>query len=180
MIGADIAQGCNDSFRGGIQEFYIIESCLLTAATASATAHSFTAITSASDWFKVEGEKNSMGWTAEANDNGSVNITVDMRFEGCESVKMHAIQDIINARKVSVVAVTNESAGTNPRAFLLGYDSIQGNQAFLTPKGGAKIEPSIVDGMNDVTLQLTGVALELPREMIGTIDYNVSTVTFGS
>jgi hypothetical protein len=179
-IAGDLTQGCNDQFRAGLQEFYIQEACNVTAATASSTAHSFTAITTASDWFKFEGEKASMGWIATGQDNGSYEVVADIRWEGVEKVKLKKIMDIINARKVCICAVSNMADATYPIAHVLGYDSTQGNQAYLTPVGTAKIEPSIIDGMNDVSIQFKGTVLELPREMVGTIDYNSTTVNFGS
>jgi hypothetical protein len=179
-IAADLTQGCNDSFRSGNQEFYIQEACNVTAATASGSDHSFTSITTSGDWFKFEGHRNTMDWNAEGGDNGSFTVTANITFEGNEKDKIKKIQDVINARKVCVIAVSNESAGTNPRAFLLGYDNLVGNQAYLEVKAAGKIEASAFEGVNDITLTFTGTQLEYPREVVADINYNSGTVTLGS
>jgi hypothetical protein len=76
--------------------------------------------------------------------------------------------------------VTNNLAGTNPQALVLGYDSIRGNQSYLTPSVSQMIEASMIDGANKQSITFTGVMAEPPREMVGTIDYNSSTVTLGA
>lgn len=179
-IAADITQQCSANYRAGNQEIYVIEACLLTAATASASDHSFTAITSASDWFKVEGEYNTIAWSSEGNFNGSHTVTATLDIEGVEKANGKKLEDIVKANKVAIVVVSNNLAGTNPRAHIIGYDSIQGNQAGLNAKIDAMVEASIVDGGNKYTLSFEGIQLEHPREMVGTIAYNAGTVTFGS
>lgn len=185
-ISADITQACNDSFRAGLQELYITEVCNITAAAASASDHSFTAtspaypITTSGDWYKLEPARDMSDWNAEPGEKGSVQITVNCTFEGNEKSKLKKIQDIVNARKVAIIAVTNESAGATPRAHILGYDNIMGNNAYLTANAGAKIEASAFEGANDITLTFTGTQAELPREVVGIIDYNGGTVTLGT
>lgn len=180
MALTDLLQSCGAAFRAGILEFYVNSACNLTAATASSTFHSFTSLTTSADWVKIEGDTDTTSISVEGGEKGSVTVTFAAEFEGADKTKLYALNEILKTRKVVIAAVTNNSTGTNPQAFLLGYDSIRGAQSYMKPSVGFMIEADMIAGKNAATISFTGTMAEPPREIVGTIDYNSGTVDFGA
>lgn len=180
MALTDITQSCDNAFRAGVLEFYVNTACGFTAATASASNHSFTAITTAADWVKIEADTDTISFDFAGGSKGSGTVTFTAEFEGLNKTTMHGLNEILITRKVSIIMVTNNSTGTNPQAFVLGYDSIRGNNSYLTPSVGAMIEADMIEGKNAQTITFTGVMAEPPREMVGDIYYNSGIVSFGA
>lgn len=182
-LDTDLAQGCNDAFRAGIKSIYLTESCNVSAMTASASDHSFTAVTMVgmTKFYKFTPKQDTASLVIEGSEtSGGFENTVAFSFEGLEKTKLFELQKIIDARKLVAVIELNNSAGTNNKALVVGWDEEVGQSAQLQSSGSGGIEADIFDGTNMATITLKGKSVEFPREMVGTIAYGATTVTFGS
>ena len=180
-IDADLLEDCSGQFRAGVREFYIVASCNVTAGTIG-TDHSITAFTmvSMAEFFKFQPKDNMSSILLEEGANGTFSVTVKFSYEGLDKTKLHELQNLIDERKVIVVAVMNNSAGSNPQAFVLGWDEELEKAAQLEVFGSGGVEEDLIDGTNLATITMRGRSAEWPREFVGTIDYNSGTVTLGS
>lgn len=179
-IAADITLLCSQVERAGIKQIYIKESCSVTAATADASNHAFTAMTVASDTFKFELEPDTNGVEIVQSDNGKgYTCTFTGRIENPTKAQKKVLNDAAVSRYVVCWLETNMSSGTNNHAYVLGYDAERGD-CRAEFKVDLMNEASAIEGSVYATVTVTANQLEMPREMVGTIPYNVTTVAFGS
>lgn len=180
MALSDITQACTASYQGGLAEIYITDACNITAATADASSNAFTAITTTADWFKFEGARNTMSLVFTGSESGAYECVLTCGFEGMEKTTLFKLEEAVALGKLAVIAVTTNLAGTNPRAFIIGYDKKIGNSAYAKAKIDGKIESDLFEGLNDTTVTFTSKQATTPFEVVTTIDYNSTTVTLGS
>ena len=177
-IASDISIACSGSSLSGFQGMYLTEVCNITAATASTSAHTFTAITQSTDAFHFEAQHKSATLEITQGDESTAQTVVyTQQLLNPSSAQKKTIQDAINARRVAAVLETRQSTGTYYKGLVIGYDSIDGQQSAAIFKADYSNTP---DGEEVVTMTLTATMSEQPREIIGTIAYNVTTVNFGT
>lgn len=185
-LANDLLLACDETNRAGGLRIYIAEACGITSMTASPTDQSFTAITmdsTADVFYRFDAEFETKSVAVEgAAENGTPTFTntVEFKFLGLDKTKMKRLQDLVDSRKVTAVFETTNSAGTDNRAFVIGFDSILGADAAANINVQAVIEGPI-DGENSATVQLIAKHAELMREIVGSIETNSDgTVSFGS
>lgn len=184
-ISNDLILACNEQNRAALARIFVIESCNIASFTAG-SLQDFTALTlvvPADKWYEYEGEFKTKSLNSEGtNENGTATFTntVEFKIRGLDKTKGKRLQDLIDARQITAIVEGTNSSGTYLRAFVVGWDSIIGKEAFCTANVSANIDGEL-SGANEYTVTLTSEHAEIVREYVGTIESNASgTVTFGS
>lgn len=184
-ISTDLTLSCTETNRASVARIYLSPSCDITSMTADATTMSFTAITmdsTAKIWYEYEFEFENKSFNSEgAAENGTATFTntLECKLLGLDKTKLQRLQDVVNSRKVTAVFETPNSTGTYNQAFVIGWDSILGKDAYGKANVNAIIEGNL-DGDNSATLIITAKHAELVRELVGTITATAGTISFGS
>ncbi len=185
-LANDILVACADeNRRGGIKRIFVSNRENINSFTAGAL-QDFTAVTmdATSDvWFEIQVDDEGASYAGEGSiENGSSlqEHTIEARIPRLDKTKAFALQALFTSCKVVAIIETYIKTGTTNQAFVVGWDTVLGEDAALRANVTTTLEAEL-QGQNAYTLTLTGRSAEVIREFIGSISTNASgAVSFGA
>ena len=174
--------------RAGANRVWFMPGCDIASggvASGVANTSSFGTTTNvtAKTFFRYDYEPDTASLAVEGNnDNGtpSYSVTMTMKLNAVGESELYLLEQLANTNNLVCVVEENNSAGTNAKARLLGYDSIRGNRF----GGKVKIDSNIdaeMTGDYSFTITFTAMMATHPYFIVGDITCDTDgTVSLGA